>query len=86
MTAPGAARNLGGSWRVRRRIVCLTLAFCAAVVGYSVSVGGDSRVLETAVLGAFALSGAVIGSYVFGAVWEDNTVARLSMKDQQHGE
>ena len=85
MTDPGERRNRYASWRIRRRIVGLTLAFCAAVVGYSVSVGGDSRVLETAVLGAFALSGAVIGSYVFGAVWEDNTAARLR-KDEPHGE
>jgi DMSO reductase anchor subunit len=63
--------GLRANWKVRRRIIIATLLFCAIVIFYCVHKGGDSRVLETAVSSAFLLAGMVIGSYVFGAVWQD---------------
>lgn len=60
-------------WKIRRRVVAITLAFCAAVVAYCVYVNTGSRTEETAVLSSFGLAGAVIGSYIFGAVWEDTS-------------
>ena len=64
-------RNQSGSWRVRRRIIHITLVLCALQIGYLTIWGKDTRLAETLALGAYTLAGAVIGSYVFGAVWED---------------
>lgn len=70
-----ARQRKNANWSIRRRIVASTLAFCAFVVVYclwKVDDGtADSRILETAVNAAFTLAGAVIGTYVFGAVWQD---------------
>jgi len=60
-------------WRIRRSIIFSTLIFCAGCIVYVMIDGQDTRVDETIAMSAFALMGAVIGSYVFGAVWEDNT-------------
>lgn len=68
----GLERNSANSnWRIRRKIIIITLLFCAAVVTYITLKGTDSRTAETIVQSAFALAGAVIGSYIFGATWED---------------
>jgi hypothetical protein len=65
-------RNAGiASWTIRRRIIVLTLIFCSGLVMYITFKGTDTRTAETIVQSAFYLAGMVIGSYVFGAVWED---------------
>lgn len=58
-------------WENRQAIIFSTLIFCAVVVLYVMINGEDTRLNETITIGAFALAGGVIGSYVFGAVWED---------------
>lgn len=64
------------SWKVRRRIIIATLLFCAFLVAY-ITVWGDGRpVLETVVFCAFGLALSVIGSYIFGAVWDDKNVMK----------
>jgi len=55
-------------WAIRRRIIYMTLIFCAGVVGKVVIFGPDS---ETLVTSSFSLAGAVIASYIFGATWDD---------------
>lgn len=60
-------------WKVRRRIVNLTLIFCAGCVLYIMFKGTDSRLYETIATNAFFLAGAVIGSYIFGATWDDKS-------------
>ena len=72
----GAARNIGGSWAVRRRIIFSFLILCAAQLVYLTIWGEDSRLNETLALGAYALIGSMIGAYVFGAVWEDTSLKR----------
>ena len=71
-------RNQGKpKWQMRRRIILSTLLFCAATVGYSLAFSeGDSRVAETAVMSSFALAATVIGSYVFGAVWDNKQLTK----------
>ena len=65
-------RNNGGkSWAVRRKIIVWTLVFCGAMIAYITFKGTDNRTAETIVQSAFALAGAVIGSYCFAAVTED---------------
>ena len=73
------------NWTIRRRIVALTLSFCAAMVVWvvykdpvtscamanMVPVDPDVAVKTVVVQSAFFLAAAVIGSYVFGATWED---------------
>ena len=76
------ARNLGGSWTIRRRIIVATLLACGVVVGMVLwrawTDGADiperkAALLTALVDGAYLLAGSVIGSYVFGAVWDDKS-------------
>lgn len=59
------------SWKNRRRVIFLTLAFCAAVIGYLTLWGEDTALNETIAQFSFITAFCVIGSYVFGAAWED---------------
>lgn len=63
-------------WKVRRRIVVAALIFCAFCVLWILFRGTDRSVEEVIVMCSFGLAGAVIGSYVFGAVWDDQNVLR----------
>ncbi len=67
-------------WKIRRRIIIVTLSLCAFVVIYLLFRGADTRLHETLANGAFFLAGSVIGAYVFGAAWDDKN----SMGMQQH--
>lgn len=72
-------RNLGKpTWTVRRRIIISTLLLCAAAIFYIMLWGDDTRVNEAIILGSFGTITMVIGSYVFGAVWSDNTSRTLT--------
>lgn len=82
MTNP---RNTMGTWTVRRRIVHATLIFCAGEVVYLTGWGGNTRLNETIVMCAFALAGAVIGCYVFGAVWDDKNMAAVAGRKRSGG-
>lgn len=64
-------------WKVRRRIVHGTLIFCAAVIAWLIVRGADTQLNQTIATCCFLLSGAVIGSYVFGAVWDDRNVMTI---------
>ena len=81
MSIPGmtgsVARNFGGAWMHRRRIIYGTLVFCAFCIIYLLFHGSDTRLNETIVNSAFLLAGGVIGAYVFGAVWDDKNMASL---------
>lgn len=66
--------SLKPSWKNRRRVVFGTLAYCAVLVAYIVISGNDTRLNETAVTGLLVLAGSVVGSYVFGAVWNDKNI------------
>lgn len=59
------------SWKIRRRIIHATLIFCAFCVLWIMVRGDDRAVNEVIVMCAFGLAFAVIGSYIFGAVWDD---------------
>jgi hypothetical protein len=72
------ARNSGTTWRVRRRIIYSTLLFCAGCIIYVMVMDAlghlkDSQLAGSIINSAFLLAGGVIGSYVFGAVWDDKT-------------
>lgn len=66
-------RNEGKQpWNFRRKVVISTLLFCAFVALTALFKSTlDTDVATSALSSAFTLAGAVIGSYVFGAVWHD---------------
>lgn len=61
------------SWTIRRRIIVLTLSWCGVLVTYLAIWGRDNNTSETAINGCLLLMASVIGSYVFGAVWQDKS-------------
>lgn len=69
------------SWKIRRRVIASTLAFCAATIGWLVIVGESTPLNETIANGLILLAGGVIGSYVFGAAWDDLNVMKTMGKD-----
>ncbi len=64
------------SWTIRRRVIAATLLFCAAVVGWLAVEGPSTPLNETIANGLILLAGGVIGSYVFGAAWDDLNVMK----------
>lgn len=59
------------SWKIRRRTMFAALAFSMLVVGYVLFTGMETAAAETAVAMAFSTIIATVGSYVFGATWDD---------------
>ncbi|WP_322893457.1 MULTISPECIES: hypothetical protein [unclassified Yoonia] len=59
------------SWRIRRRVIIATLVYSALGVGYLIIFGEDLRLHEAIANGLILLAGSVVGSYVFGAAWDD---------------
>ena len=76
-TATSNSTNNLPSWKLRRRAVFGSLIFCGLLVGWAVITGADTRVAETAVLGAFGMSGVIISAYITGAVYEDVRLNQL---------
>jgi hypothetical protein len=71
------------SWKMRRRAVFGTLIFCASIITYIIFVGNEKAVYETAVFSAFGLMGAIIASYIGGAVWDDYNMKKVSAQEQE---
>lgn len=59
------------SWKVRRAFLFTVSAFAGALVLLALLVEPEAPVAGTAITGGLALLGAIVGSYVFGAVWDD---------------
>lgn len=60
-----------GSWRIRRRFMFAVSAFCMLIIGYIIFRGIDTETAQTAINMAFLCLISILGSYVFGATWED---------------
>jgi len=58
-------------WSFRRKLIITTLCFDAAVIIIALLRHIPESVAETAIASAFYSGMALIGSYVFGAVWDD---------------
>lgn len=69
------------SWRIRRRIIIATLLFCAGEIVYLTLLGKDTSLEETIANGVLILAGSTVGSYVFGAVWDDRNVMAMRKPD-----
>jgi len=47
------------------------VAFCMACIAWALYKDTDTAVMQSAVTAGFGTMTAIVGSYVFGAVWED---------------
>lgn len=63
--------KLDPRWRVRRTIIVGTLIYCAIHVSWLTFCAQDTPLRQQIAVALIGLAGAVIGSYVFGAVWDD---------------
>lgn len=70
------------SWMMRRRIIVATLVWCAALVTYLAVWGRPTSLSEAISTGLILLMGSVIGSYVFGAVWDDKNARSADVTSQ----
>lgn len=59
------------SWALRRRFLFAVSAFCCWTIGYVLYRGLDTGPADTAVTMAFLTLIGNVGSYVFGATWQD---------------
>lgn len=65
---------IGDTWPKRRLVIWAALIFLAEVIAiclWAAVQSGDAMLIKSVSDNAFWLGGAVIGSYVFGAVWDD---------------
>lgn len=60
-----------GSWRFRRAFLFATVAFCMGTIAWVLAHDMRSKVAETAVTMSFVTLISTVGSYVFGAAWQD---------------
>lgn len=67
--------HIESSRKSRRRVVYVTLLFCAFLALYVTFNGEDTRLNETIILSSFALAGSVIGFYIGGAAYQDTRIA-----------
>ena len=77
----------GDTWPKRRVVIYVTLCFCALVIAFCLGAAVAARDMA-AVTGistnAFLLGTSVIGSYVFGSIWDD-TNKRKHLPPQNNG-
>lgn len=60
------------SWRIRRKVLFAALLFIAVNVQYLLLFGTDDGLRQNLAMALTGAGVAIIGSYVFGAVWDDN--------------
>lgn len=60
-----------GSWRLRRVYMWAVSIVCVWVIAYVLVKELDTRPADTAMMMAFIVLMGCVGSYVFGAVWDD---------------
>jgi hypothetical protein len=68
--------SAGFSWHARRRMLWLTTIFCMLAISYVLYTGMTGSVAETVVTMSFFTIVSMVGSYVFGAAWQDIAAIR----------
>lgn len=63
--------NKPGNWALRRGFMFIVSAFCAGVISYILWSGVDTAPADTAMSMSFVVLLGNVGSYVFGATWDD---------------
>lgn len=69
-------------WAVRRRIIIISLLWSGGLITYLAVWGRSIPLSETVAMNLILLIGGIIGSYVFGAVWEKNTQIKADIAQQ----
>lgn len=64
------------------QVIILSLIWCAALVTYLAVWGKPTSLSEAIATGLILLFGSIVGSYVFGAVWEKNTQVKADIAQQ----
>jgi len=59
------------SWNIRRRFMFIVTAFCMGVILLALLVKPDTAVAGSAISFSFGTITGIVGTYVFGAVWDD---------------
>ena len=67
-----------GEWKRRRRIIHATLIYCGAAIPALTVWNPESNLTHQTILALISLAGAVIGSYLLGAVWDDSNARKNS--------
>lgn len=68
-----------GDWRKRRRVIYLSLAFCAGAVAFVLAFPGDAvaaPVRGQIAMALVALAASVIGAYCGFATWDDHNARK----------
>ncbi|RUV98330.1 hypothetical protein EOA88_00385 [Mesorhizobium sp. M5C.F.Ca.IN.020.14.1.1] len=77
------ARNVHKpTWRIRRRMVVLVLLWSSGMVTYLAVWGQADSLRESIATALILLMGSTLGSYVFGAVWDDKNVMQSGVDTQ----
>lgn len=63
-----------GTWTMRRRFMFVVIAFCMACISWVLYKNLTSEIAETVVTMSFSVITFTMGSYVFGAIWDDQNV------------
>ena len=82
-----AAVNLivGDTWPKRRRVIYVSLIFCATVIAYGLGAAvalGDKESIQTASDNAWFYGFSIVMAYVFGSV-ADDMHKRFEQRNQQ---
>lgn len=65
-----------GSWKRRRRLIYLTLLYCAGHVSYLTVWASDTALHQQLAIALMGLAGTTLGFYVGGAVWDDHSIRK----------
>lgn len=71
------------SWKWRRISVFLPLAVCLGVIVFLAGWGADTRLNQDLATGAYLLIGTLVGSYLFGAAWDDRNRDQAAIQINQ---
>ncbi len=66
-------------WAVRRRIIIMSLIWIAGVVTYLAIWGRTIALSDTIAMNLILLFGGIVGSYVFGAVWDKKNMLKADV-------
>lgn len=69
-------------WATRRRIIILTLIWASGLITYISVFGRSISVNEAIATNLIFMMGGVIGSYVFGAVWQSTSDKKSEIAQQ----
>lgn len=73
------------NWPIRRKWMLSILIWAVVNAQYVILMGDDTALNQNALYALLGLIAGIIGSYVFGAVWDDNDKRRLFGRFQNRG-